>query len=88
MRPPRHPEPDNSKHQVALIIESTVMKSGAHVGDLLWIDGVPTLVLEWADVPDGEYPAVTVPLDPDRLYVSGPHGVAELHYLRPVQDPR
>jgi hypothetical protein len=76
--------PDHEKHQVWCVV------SGAHRAmDMLWIAGVPTLVLEWMDVRDGEVPAVTVRLDPRHLSPLDPilwQG-ADLLYALPVERP-
>jgi hypothetical protein len=35
--------------------------------DLIFVDGVPTVVIEWDVRPGGDLPLVTAPLDPQHL---------------------
>jgi hypothetical protein len=80
------PVPDDKKHRVFCTIRSKE-RTAHYIVDLLWIVGVPILVLEWADVPDGECPAVTVALERRFLKVIA-GGKYDLMYEVPVQDPR
>lgn len=55
--------------------------------DLVWVAGVPTVVVQWAVRPDGDLPSVTVPLDPQHLHkLNWPQ--AEYMYEFAIQDPR
>ncbi len=69
----------------------TLTRAGQNIGhcdsDLVFIDGVPHLVIEWEDRQDGPHPAVTVKLDPEKLKVLDWPGVKYL-YEMPVEDPR
>ena len=55
--------------------------------DLIWVSGVPTVVVEWDVRPDGDVPAVTIPLDPHGLSKLG-WEKAEYLYSEAIQDPR
>ena len=72
----------------------TVIRAGVNVGhfksDLIFENGIPTVVFEWMQTPDGEIPATTVSLDPARLHKFGGPGWKDLDYLYelPVEDPR
>ena len=63
-------------------------KGWAHFNsDLIFVDGVPTVVLEWEMNPDGDLPAVTIQLDPQRLHkLVWPK--AEYMYEDGLEDPR
>jgi hypothetical protein len=55
--------------------------------DLIFLAGIPILVLVWEERPFGDYPAVTVNLDPSCLHqVNSP--VAEYLYECSIEDPR
>jgi len=68
-----------------------MIRAGRTVGhfnsDLIFVDGTPTIVVEWEVKPNGDFPFVTIPLDPTCL----PHigwDEAEYMYELPVEDPR
>ena len=55
--------------------------------DLIFLERVPVAVLVWEQRPDGDYPAVTVTLDPAYLHkINWPE--AEYLYELSVEDPR
>jgi hypothetical protein len=58
-----------------------------HAVDTVIIDEIPHLVFEWKETPDGKMPAVTVPLDPKRLYPVLNDNATHLYELV-IQDPR
>jgi len=60
---------------------------GHYISDLVFLDGVPTVVIEWAQTPEGEVPAVMVPLDPRRLQ-EFPPASGDYFYPEPIEDPR
>lgn len=68
-----------------------LLRAGQNVGhcvsDLVFLEGVPHIVIEWEDRPAGQHPAVTVKLDPEKLH---PLNWPEVKYLYelPVEDPR
>jgi hypothetical protein len=54
--------------------------------DLIFLAGTPIVVLAWQKRPHGDYPAVTVTLDPRYLQkINWPE--AEYLYELPIQDP-
>lgn len=56
------------------------------IGDLVWVDGVPTLVIEWGtDLPEGDVPIVSVPLDRAKLQ---PLAKNQYVYDGAIEDPR
>ena len=55
--------------------------------DLVWIQGIPTVVIEWASEPEGDVPLVTIPLDAQKLRKLG-WKEAEYLYDEAIQDPR
>jgi hypothetical protein len=55
--------------------------------DLIWVDEIPTVVVEWEVLPDGDLPLVSVPLDPTKLHIIG-WDEAEYMYEEAIQDPR
>lgn len=72
-------------------VRHTLKRAGKNVGhfnsDLIFVDQVPTIVIEWTIRPDGDLPAVTVPLDPAHLRkLDWPE--AEYAYVLAVEDPR
>jgi hypothetical protein len=55
--------------------------------DLIFVGKIPTVVLEWEILPDGDHPGTTVPLDRNRLHkVDWPN--AEYMYEDPIEHPR
>jgi hypothetical protein len=57
------------------------------ISDLIFLDGVPTVVLEWGGAPSSQYPMVTQTLDPQRLKeFSTPK--TDFLYDGPIEDPR
>ena len=55
--------------------------------DLIFLAGVPIVVLVWEQRPHGDYPAVTVTLDPAYLHkVNWPE--ANYLYELSIEDPR
>lgn len=61
--------------------------TGLYVGDLIFRDGTPTVVIEWEDRPSGSTPSVVVALDPAYLHeLDGPN--VNYVYERPIEDPR
>ena len=67
--------------------------AGNFVSDLIFIRGVPTIVIEWLESPDGiNLPLVTISLDPRYLHkIDSPEAdflEAEYLYEREVVDPR
>ena len=63
-------------------------KRAAHYNsDLIVLDGIPTIVVEWTPTPDGDVPTVTIQLDPRRLHKLG-WKEAEYMYELCVEDPR
>ena len=63
-------------------------KVQCHVNsDLIFLGGVPVVVLVWEQLPDGDYPAVTVTLDPAYLHkINWPE--AQYLYELSIEDPR
>ena len=63
-------------------------KVQCHVNsDLIFLGSVPVAVLVWEQRPDGDYPAVTVTLDPAYLHkINWPE--AEYLYELSIEDPR
>ena len=57
------------------------------VSDLVFIEGVPHVVLVWSELAGKEIPLVTVELDPALLQI-GPVAGAESLYQGEVVDPR
>ena len=57
------------------------------ISDLVFIEGVPFIVLEWSALDGKEIPLVTVELDPKLLQV-GPSAGAESLYDGQIVDPR
>jgi len=55
--------------------------------DLIFIEAVPTIVVEWQVRPDGDLPIVTIQLDPQRLHRIG-WEKSEYMYEDVVDDPR
>ena len=55
--------------------------------DLIYVAGVPTLVLEWRVRPDGDLPLVMIPLDPQKLQPLGWQD-ADFLYEDAIEDPR
>jgi len=55
---------------------------GYHESDLIFIDGVPHVVIEW----NGKEPETTVALDPAEL--AGPDGAESYFYGPAIEDPR
>ena len=54
--------------------------------DLIFLGGGPVVVLVWEQRPDGDYPAVTVTLDPAYLHkINWPE--AEYLYELSIEDP-
>lgn len=54
--------------------------------DLIFLAGTPIVVLAWEKRPHGDYPAVTVTLDPTYLHkINWPQ--AEYFYERSIEDP-
>ena len=60
---------------------------GIAIADLIFRDGRPIAVLEWAGKPDNEHPLVFVPLDPTRLKQFRSGDVTHL-YDGQIEDPR
>jgi hypothetical protein len=73
-------------HKVWIMIERAG-QFAHHIGDLIFTTSGPRLVLEWAALPDGDAPAVSVALDPRELTAT-PTGAAAWLYGLPVADPR
>jgi hypothetical protein len=55
--------------------------------DLIFVGNVPTVVLEWDVRPDGDRPAITVPLKPEYLHKMQV-GDAGYMYELAIVDPR
>ena len=71
-------------------VHCLIRRSGrtAHYNaDLVFIGGVPTVVIDWIEYPDGDRPGVTVPLDPSLLHKIG-WDEAEYMYQDTIDDPR
>ncbi len=72
-------------------VRHTMTRGGKNLGhcnsDLIFVDGIPTIVIEWEVRPGDDNPAVTVPLDPAHLHHIGWDN-AEYLYEFPVEDPR
>ena len=67
--------------------------AGHFVSDLIFVRGVPTIVVEWLERPDGvNLPLVTISLDPGYLHkIDSPEAEfleAEYLYEKEVLDPR
>lgn len=76
---------------VRVNVISQVMPSGNQDGGMVFIDGVPHLVLEWCEAsgaPSNEWPSVTVELNPKNLEKLGPPFQADFLYQQSVEDPR
>ena len=56
--------------------------------DSVIIDGIPHVVFEWEQTPEGEIPAVTVALDPKYLHPLPGWGEVTHLYEFPIEDPR
>ncbi len=68
-----------------------LMSGGGNVGyvnsGLIFLAGIPIIVLAWEERPFGDYPAVTVSLDPRYLHrINWPE--AEYLYELSIEDPR
>jgi hypothetical protein len=50
-------------------------RAGKHLGhfnsDLIFVSGIPMVVIEWKSSPQGDPPAIRVPLDPAYLHEIG-----------------
>ena len=57
------------------------------ISDLIFIEDVPFVVLEWSGMGDKEIALVTVELDPRQLQI-GPSAGADSSYQGEVLDPR
>ena len=72
-------------------VRHTMTRDGRHYAhfnsDLIFVSGVPTIVIEWDVFPDGDWPAVTVALDPQYLHRLG-WAEAEYLYEFAIEDPR
>jgi hypothetical protein len=80
---------DDKIHKVIHPLE----KNGKHIlckTDLQFDEGVPYVVLEWLNTPEGEVPSIRVPLDPQYLHKINPDqtGGADFTYERPVSWPK
>jgi hypothetical protein len=66
-------------------------RAGKSVGhfnsDLIFVDDVPMIVVEWEITPQGDLPSVTIRLDPKYLHKLGWED-AEYLYEFSVEDPR
>ncbi len=60
---------------------------GVCISDLIFPNGEPMIVIEWDVRPDGDYPAVTVSLDPRKLHHL-PGQDPDYLYEDPIVDPR
>ena len=72
-------------------VRHPLMNGGGNVGyvnsDLIFLAGIPIVVLAWEDRPFGDYPAVTVSLDPRYLHqINWPE--AQYLYELSIEDPR
>ncbi|WP_186035331.1 hypothetical protein [Burkholderia gladioli] len=66
-------------------------QTGHYESDLVWIDGKPTIVLEWLDFPTGEtipHPSAVIHLDPALLFDLPGWGDVTHGYHAAVVDPR
>jgi hypothetical protein len=57
------------------------------ISDLIFLEGVPTLVLEWGGPMNNQYPLVKVEIDPTQLERS-PSQDGVYFYRVPIEDPR
>ncbi len=57
------------------------------ISDLIFLDGVPTVVLDWGGPPEKQYPLETQTLDP-RLLKEFSTPKTDFLYDGPVEDPR
>jgi hypothetical protein len=57
------------------------------ISDLIFLNGQPHLVLDWAGPPDMKHPHVSVALDPARLS-EAPGSGADFLYDGVIEDPR
>lgn len=75
--------------KVTTVRHTLLTTSGwVHVcSDLIFVGGMPTVVLEWEMRPDGDVPAVAIPLDPRSLHKLGWKS-AEYMYEHGLEDPR
>ena len=62
-------------------------KTAHYNADLIFVAGIPTIVFEWDERPDGNRPSVTVALDPQYFHPLG-WKEAEYMYEVAIQDPR
>lgn len=80
----------NSKYEVTSV-RHLMIRAGKTIGhfnsDMIFVDGVPTIVIEWEVHPAGDVPVVTIPLSPEHLHHLG-WSEAEYLYEFPVEDPR
>lgn len=74
-------------HTVRHILTRGEWTVGHFETDMIFVDGVPTLVFEWETTPDGESPVATAQLDPKYLH-KFEFGSADYLYEFPVEDPR
>lgn len=56
--------------------------------DLIFVEGVPFIVIEWSEMAGQEIPLVTVELDPARLVKLGWPTAEYLYQGGPIEDPR
>jgi hypothetical protein len=56
--------------------------------DLIFLAGIPIVVLVWEARPFGDYPAVTVSLDPIHLHQMNGRGAEHYLYECSIEDPR
>lgn len=59
----------------------------ACISDLIFLDGEPHVVLDWAGPPDRQHPLVMQKLDPQRL-VTLQDGAVDFLYDGQIADPR
>jgi hypothetical protein len=71
-------------------VRHTMSRCGTHghyISDLIFENGMPKAVIEWADTPQGSAPAVTVDLDPQFL-CEVPGDRYQYVYENEIADPR
>jgi len=82
---------DYSNEEIGIYrVQHTVRLNGAWligISDLIFVDGVPTVVLDWGGPPEKQYPLVTQTLDP-RLLKEFSTPKTDFLYDGPVEDPR
>lgn len=68
-----------------------IERAGQHAHydcDTVFIDGIPHIVFEWQQTPEGEKPAVVAKLDPQYFHDLPGWGEVKYLYENPVKDPR